>query len=107
MLEKQNKIGTLMVSIFSDHNSNKLSAKRIVVFILIALLTTVIIGHVFYGKIIAEYIYNGLVEAVIWSMGFIGSEKFVEMIPQVMNKRRPSNPVTKSNLPSDSDGDSI
>lgn len=68
--------------------SNKISTKRIIVFILILLLCTVIIAHVFFSKTIAEYVYNGLIEAVIWSMGFIGSEKFVEAIPSFMSNRR-------------------
>jgi hypothetical protein len=43
-----------------------------------------------FNKTIEEYVYDGLVEAVVWSMGFIGSEKFVEAIPTFMSNRRGS-----------------
>lgn len=78
----------MMKSAIKDGTSNKVSTKRVIVFILILLLTAVIIAHVFFNKTIAEYVYGGLVEAVIWSMGFIGSEKFVEAIPTFMSNRR-------------------
>lgn len=67
---------------------NKLSIKRLIVSSLVLLLIVVIIAHVFFGKTISDHIYDGLIDSVIWSLGFIGSEKFVEAIPQFMNSRR-------------------
>ena len=45
--------------------SGKISTKRIIVFLLVLLLIVVIIGHVFFNKTIAEFVFNGLIEAVI------------------------------------------
>lgn len=84
--------------------SGKISTKRIIVFLLVLLLIVVIIGHVFFNKTIAEFVFNGLIEAVIWSMGFIGSEKFVDALPSFANSRRgttTSQPRTNTPLPSD------
>lgn len=78
----------MMRSAITDGTSSKVSIKRVVVLILILLLVVVILAHVFFSKTIEDYIYDGLIEAVIWSMGFIGSEKFVEAIPSFMTNRR-------------------
>lgn len=93
----------------TDHSSEKISTKRIVVFLLTFLLATVIIAHVFFQKTIAEYVYNGLIESVIWSMGFIGSEKFVEAIPSFMNSRKgKSTPIrNQAPIPNDDEANNV
>lgn len=83
----------MMKSAIKDNTSEKVSIKRIITVILVLLLSVVIIGHVFFGKTIAEYVYNGLIEAVIWSLAFIGSEKFADVIPTMMNRRYPGKQI--------------
>ena len=38
-------------------------------------------------KKIDDYVFNGLVDAVIWSLGFIGAEQFASKIPAAFNRR--------------------
>jgi len=82
-----------MFEILKDNN-DKLSIKRAIVAALILLLIVVVIAHVFFNKTISDHIYDGLIDAVIWSMGFIGSEKFVDAIPNYMNGRNNKNQPT-------------
>lgn len=62
-------------------SDNKLSSKRIVSFLFSILLIVIVVGHVFFEKKIDDYIYEGIKEIIIWSLGFIGSEKLVDMVP--------------------------
>lgn len=80
-----------MKSLLTDSTkSNKLSIKRVVVLILIILLCIVVISHMFFNKHIDQYIFDGMIDAVIWSMGFIGSEKLVDVIPRLSNRNQKS-----------------
>ena len=94
----------MFISAITDGTANKISTKRLIVMILVLLLCVVIIAHVFWGKTIVDYVFDGLIQAVIWSMGFIGSEKFVEAIPTFMNNRKNKNqrpPAGDAPLPDD------
>jgi len=68
---------TFIREILSDIG-DKLSAKRFAALLLTSVLSAIIIGHVFYGLEISEHVFTGLVDTVIWSLAFIGSEKVVE-----------------------------
>lgn len=76
-------------SLFTElGDSNKLSTQRIITTILVVCLVTVVIGNMFFELVIDEFIFSGLVEVTIWSLGFVGAERF---------SNYNSKPIIKSN----------
>jgi hypothetical protein len=95
-----NKVQTILYD-----SDNKLSSKRIVSFLFSILLIVIVIGHVFFEKKIDDYIYDGVKEIIIWSLGFIGSEKLVDMVPRYLrNKTKQGVKVIKT-LPKEEGSD--
>jgi len=87
-----NAIKSIIFSCFSDTKyPTKISSKRIAAFTLVMLLSAVVIGNMFFGKTIDEFIYTGLSEAVIWSLGFVGAEKFSD----AFNRGKPRPDITR------------
>lgn len=67
---------------------DKLSLKRISALLLVTCLVVVVIANMFFNKNIDEFIFDGLAEAVIWSLGFIGVEKFSNSFNNNQNGNR-------------------
>ena len=67
--------------------SNKYSSKRVVTFLLTITLVSVTVANTFFGFEIEEHIYDGLVNVLIWSLGFVGSEQFAGAITNGYQKR--------------------
>jgi len=65
----------LPTALHSD-GSEKISSKRVIAFVLLLTFVVVIFATTFFGVRIDSEIYNGLVEVLIWAIGFIGSEHF-------------------------------
>lgn len=64
----------------------KISSKRVITFILAITYVVVITSHLFFDFTISDNIYNGLVDVLIWSLGFVGSEQFAKALDGRMNK---------------------
>lgn len=58
----------------TNDSTKEISSKRITILILILTLLVIIFANVFFNKHIDEFIYNGLIDVIIWSLGFIGAE---------------------------------
>lgn len=74
--------------IADSENPQKLSSKRIAALILVTCMAAVVVGNMFFGLDIDEFIFSGLTETVIWSLGFVGAEKLTSAIP-VKTKKPP------------------
>ncbi len=77
---------------------NKLSSKRLIAIILTLCLVVIVIADLVFKRTITEFIFNGFVDALIWSMGFIGAEKVTGMMPEMLGRRsgRGRKPTRKS-----------
>lgn len=75
----------------------KISSKRVISFVIALTIVVITCAHVFYGKVIAEYVYNGLVECLIWCMGFVGAEGLTRMAPGMLKKKLGSTEEQESN----------
>jgi len=62
--------------VFSDVD-NRLSSKRIVVFVAFLLVGIAFVGDLFFKYNISENTYNGMMWIVISGLGIVGSEKFM------------------------------
>lgn len=62
--------------VFSDVD-NRLSSKRIVVFVAFLLVGIAFVGDLFFKYNISENTYNGMMWIVISGLGIVGSEKFI------------------------------
>lgn len=62
--------------VFSDVD-NRLSSKRIVVFVAFLLVGIAFVGDLFFKYDISENTYNGMMWIVISGLGIVGSEKFM------------------------------
>ena len=71
-------------TMLSDGITNKLSFKRIITLFLVLVLVVILVGHVFFDKKIDQFMYDGLTNIIVWSMGFIGSEKVADVIKSKM-----------------------
>jgi hypothetical protein len=68
-----------MKKILNDAD-DKLSSKRLFTLILIVIMAIVLFGHVFFGFPLEDYIFEGLIDSIIWAIAFIGSEKVVDSL---------------------------
>tara|TARA_Y100000389_G_scaffold189246_1_gene212778 strand:+ start:72 stop:356 length:285 start_codon:yes stop_codon:yes gene_type:complete len=77
-------------TVFADgQNSSKLSAKRITSFLLVITLITTVIGNLIFNLTIDQFMFVGLTETVIWSLGFVGAEKFSNVFKRSSTKNYP------------------
>ncbi len=75
----------------------KISAKRVISFMLTLTLITITVAHVFWGKPIIEYVYNGLVDCLVWCLGFVGAEGLTRIAPGMLKKKLGSSEEQESN----------
>jgi hypothetical protein len=78
-----------------NSDGTKLSSKRVITFMLAFTLVSVVIANTFFNFEVDEAIYTGLVDVLIWSLGFIGSEQFAG----ALKKRYGGKPNTEAQLP--------
>ena len=76
-----------------DHG--KISSKRVVTFLLAITLVIITLGSTFFGFEIDPVVFDGIVNVLIWSLGFVGSEQFAGALKT--RYTRGNNP--ESNLP--------
>lgn len=74
-------------TIADSENLQKVSSKRIAALVLVLCLVIVVIGNMFFRLKIDDFIFAGLTEAVIWSLGFVGAERFSTILPGKRPKR--------------------
>lgn len=67
-------------SILHDNDLNKISSKRIIAVMLVLTLITVTLSNLFFQFKVEPYIFQGLTDALIWGLGFIGSENVTKNI---------------------------
>jgi len=70
--------------ILSD-GTNKLSSKRSAAFVLLIMFIVVVIAHMFFGLPIDDYVFQGLKDTLIFSLGFVGAEKFSDALSKQKN----------------------
>lgn len=76
-------------------DNNKYSSKRVVTFILTITLIAVVIANTFFGFEIQNFVYEGLVNVLIWSLGFVGSEQFAGALKQRYGQKNTSRPTPR------------
>lgn len=76
----------------------KISSKRVITFMFAIVLIILVLANTFFGCAVEEFMFNGLSDVLIWSLGFIGSEQFAGVM-----KRRSTTPP--SNTPPKPGGD--
>lgn len=81
----------------TDDKNVKISSKRVISFLLVTTLIVISCAHTFYGKCITEYVFNGLVECLIWCMGFVGAEGLTRIAPGMLKKKIGSAEEQESN----------
>lgn len=75
-----------MRSLLTDE-FDKISSKRFIAFILTLCLVAIVVSDLIFSRTITQFIFDGFVDALIWSLAFIGGEKAMSAIPEMMNRR--------------------
>jgi len=89
----------ILKTVFADSsNPQKVSSKRIAAFLLVISLVIVVIGNMFFNYSIDEFIFAGLSEAVIWSLGFVGAEKFSGIVHPKPTRKISNNNETEADM---------
>lgn len=75
-------------NIITGPDDMNISSKRVIAMLLILTLITVVIANMFLGYKIDEFVFNGLSDALIWSLAFISSEQISNLpLPGLKGKR--------------------
>lgn len=79
----------LLKGFITNDSTSNISSKRVTLLILILLLVIIVVANIFFNKHIDEFIFNGLIDVIIWNLGFIGavSMGFKGMNPSKYNRR--------------------
>lgn len=76
----------LPTMLHGSESQQKISSKRVITFLLAVTYVLVVMSHLYFDFEIAENIYDGLVDVLIWSLGFVGSEQFAKALNSRKNK---------------------
>ena len=67
---------SFLFSLLKDGHDNTWSSKRVVTFIAFLLCCTAFLANLFWGKNMAQSLYDGMMYIVLAGLGFTASEKF-------------------------------
>ena len=75
-------------NVLTGPDDMNVSSKRVIAMLLILTLITVVIANMFLGYKIDEFVFNGLSDALIWSLAFISTEQVGNLsLPGLRGKR--------------------
>lgn len=67
-------------TLLEGDESSKISSKRTIAVAIAITYMIVVLAHMFFGFTIDENIYDGLVNVLVWSLGFVGAEQLTGMM---------------------------